>query len=81
MEGLHKNIFFAPGRSLLFLLGAFLLAIEKISVAMLIDFAKLPFINQNGVFFLKAFLETRNLRCWKAKSEQLTSSDKNHSHI
>ena len=31
--------------------------------------------------FLKAFVKTRNLRRWKTKLEQLTSSDKNHSHI
>ena len=29
--------------------------------------------------FLKAFAETRNLRHWEAKSDQLTRSDKNHS--
>ena len=30
---------------------------------------------------LKAFVVTRNLRHWEAKSEQLTRSDKNHSQI
>ena len=46
-----------------------------------LDSRILLFINQNGIFFLKAFVETRNLRCWKAKSEQFTSSDKNHSQF
>ena len=30
---------------------------------------------------LKAFVVTRNLRHWEAKSEQLTRSEKNHSQI
>jgi len=31
--------------------------------------------------FLKAFVETRNLRYWVAKSEHWTRSEKNHSQI